>query len=133
MGLATSERPGSAPSGGTQAPVAAMGVTVGLRLLAIGPFLVLLILIGVISLLTPNFLKPINISNIVAQTAVIAIVAVGQHLVILTRGIDLSVGANLALASVVGGLLFRITDSAPLVIIVIVLAGGAVGAFNGLV
>ena len=36
-------------------------------------------------------------SNILAQTAVITVVAMGQHLVILTRGIDLSVGSNLAL------------------------------------
>ncbi|MDN3722646.1 hypothetical protein QW131_33805 [Roseibium salinum] len=50
-----------------------------------------------------------------AQTSVIAIVAIGQHLVILTRGIDLSVGANLALATVVGGLVFRVTDSTVLV------------------
>jgi ribose transport system permease protein len=82
-------------------------LSVGLRLLGIGPVLILIVLIVVISLLTPNFLKPINISNILAQTAVIAIVAVGQHIVILTRGIDLSVGANPALATVIGGLIRR--------------------------
>jgi ribose transport system permease protein len=91
------------------------------------------VLAVVISLLTPNFLKPGNLSNIAAQTAVIAIVAVGQHLVILTRGIDLSVGANLALATVVGGLVFRMVDSAPLVMLAMVLAGPAVGAVNGIV
>src|SRR3954470_5290756 len=71
----------------------------GLRLLGIGPVLILVALVAVISLLTPNFLKPGNLGNIAAQTAVIAIVAVGQHLVILTRGIDLSVGANPALTT----------------------------------
>jgi ribose transport system permease protein len=64
---------------------------------------------------------------------VIAIVAVGQHLVILTRGIDLSVGANLALATVIGGLVFRAVDSALLVTLAMVLAGATVGAVNGLV
>src|SRR5690606_33730469 len=64
---------------------------------------------------------------------VIAIVAMGQHLVILTRGIDLSVGANLALATVIGGLVFRVADSAPLVMLAMLVAGGAVGAVNGLV
>ena len=113
-------------------PNASLGVTLGLRLLAIGPVLILIILIGVIGLLTPNFLKPINISNIVSQTAVIAIVAIGQHLVILTRGIDLSVGSNLALATIVGGLLFRVTDSALLVTLAIMLSGALVGAANGL-
>jgi ribose transport system permease protein len=108
-------------------------LSLGLRLLSIGPVLILVALVAVISLLTPNFLKPGNISNIAAQTAVIAIVAIGQHLVILTRGIDLSVGANLALATVVGGLVFRTIDSAPLVMLAMVLTGAVVGAVNGIV
>lgn len=108
-------------------------LSVGLKLLSVGPLLILLVLAAVISLLTPNFLKPINISNIMAQTAVIAVVAIGQHLVILTRGIDLSVGANLALATVVGALVFRVADSAPLVMLAMLLSGVAVGAVNGLV
>ncbi|MBV8324034.1 MAG: ABC transporter permease, partial [Hyphomicrobiales bacterium] len=64
-------------------------------MLSVGPLLILIVLIAVVSQLTPYFLKPVNVSNILSQTAVIAIVAIGQHLVILTRGIDLSVGANL--------------------------------------
>ncbi len=104
-----------------------------LRLLSAGPTVILVALIVIISLLTPNFLKPINISNILAQTAVIAIVAIGQHLVILTRGIDLSVGANLALATVVGGLLYRYVDSAALVALAMIATGAAVGAVNGIV
>ena len=112
---------------------AASAVSFGLRLLSIGPVLILLILAAVISLLTPNFLKPGNLSNILAQTAVIAIVAIGQQLVILTRGIDLSVGANLALATVVGGLVFRVADSAPLVMLAMLTTAGAVGAINGIV
>jgi len=108
-------------------------VVIGLRVLSFGPSLILLVLIVIVSLVTPNFLKPINIGNILAQTAVIAIVAIGQHLVILTRGIDLSVGANLALATVVGGLAYRMADSALLVMAVMLLTGMAVGAVNGLV
>jgi ribose transport system permease protein len=109
------------------------GLSLGLRLLSVGPLLILVVLVAVIALMTPNFLKPGNISNIVAQTAVIAIVAIGQHLVILTRGIDLSVGANLALATVIGGLVYRINDSAIAVMLAMLLSGGAVGAVNGLV
>lgn len=109
------------------------GLAFGLRLLSAGPTLILVLLTVWISLVTPNFLKPINISNIIAQTAVIAIVAIGQHLVILTRGIDLSVGANLALATVVGGLVFRMVDDPALVMLAMLLTGGAVGAVNGLV
>jgi ribose transport system permease protein len=108
-------------------------ISLGLRLLSIGPLLILIALAAVISLLTPNFLKPGNLGNIVAQTAVIAIVAIGQHLVILTRGIDLSVGANLALATVIGGLVFRVADSALLVTLAMLFTGLAVGAINGIV
>ncbi len=111
----------------------ASNLTLGLRLLGAGPMLILLLLIIVISIVTPNFLSPRNIGNILSQTAVIAVVAVGQHLVILTRGIDLSVGANLALATVIGGLLYRVVDSAELVMLAMLLSGAAVGAVNGLV
>ncbi len=106
-------------------------VSLGLRLLSVGPLLILILLVAVIGLLTPNFLKLGNLSNILAQTAVIAIVAMGQQLVILTRGIDLSVGANLALATVIGGLVFRQVNSAAVVIGVMLLTGAAVGAING--
>ena len=88
------------------------GLDLGLRLLGIGPALILIALIIVLSFLSPVFLTPRNVSNILAQTAVITVVAMGQHLVILTRGIDLSVGSNLALASVVGALLFQAGGSA---------------------
>ena len=108
-------------------------IALGLRLVSIGPLLILITLVALISLLTPYFLTPINIKNILAQTAVIAIVALGQHLVILTRGIDLSVGSNLALATVIGGLLFRVTNSAVLVILAILAAGAFVGFVNGAV
>lgn len=108
-------------------------VTVGLKLLAFGPLLILVLLAIVISLLTPNFLKPVNVGNILAQTAVIAIVAMGQQLVILTRGIDLSVGANLALATVAGGLVYREVDSSLLVILAMLATGLLVGFVNGAV
>ncbi|MGO7428078.1 ABC transporter permease, partial [Rhizobium ruizarguesonis] len=90
-------------------------------------------LIAVVSLITPAFLKPVNLGNILAQTAVIAVVAMGQQLVILTRGIDLSVGSNLALATVIGGLVYQHVDSSIVVIIAMLLAGAAIGAVNGLV
>jgi len=114
-------------------PDLGLALSLGLRLLSFGPLLILVLLVVVISLLTPHFLRPGNISNIMSQTAVIAIVAIGQHLVILTRGIDLSVGANLALATVIGGLLFRVVDSAELVMLAMLLSGAAIGAVNGLV
>lgn len=57
----------------------------------------LLLLIVVVSTLSPNFFTLNNIFNILQQTSVNAIMAVGMTLVILTSGIDLSVGSLLAL------------------------------------
>ena len=106
-------------------------VSLGLRLLSVGPVLILAMLAAAIGFAAPGFATPGNLSNILAQTAVIAIVAMGQQLVILTRGIDLSVGSNLALATVVGGLVFRAVDSAPLVVLTMLISGAAVGVVNG--
>jgi ribose transport system permease protein len=108
-------------------------VSLALRLLSVGPLLILVLLVASISQLTPDFLKPVNIGNIISQTAVIAIVAIGQQLAILTRGIDLSVGANLALATVIGGLVFRNHDSALLVGLAMLASATLVGAINGVV
>lgn len=108
------------------------GVDLGLKLLGFGPALILVGLICVLSVLSPVFATPRNISNILAQTAVVTVVAMGQHLVILTRGIDLSVGSNLALASVIGALLFHAGGSAPMVIAAMIASGAVVGAVNGL-
>jgi ribose transport system permease protein len=55
----------------------------------------------------PNFLKPDNLLNVANQIAVIAIVAIGMTLVIITAGIDLSVGSLIALSAVVCTLLIR--------------------------
>ena len=108
-------------------------MSLALRLLSVGPLLILILLVAAISQLTPDFLKPVNIGNILSQTAVIAIVAIGQQLAILTRGIDLSVGANLALATVIGGLVFRSDDSALLVGLAMLASATLVGAINGVV
>ncbi|MFM7136863.1 MAG: ABC transporter permease [Planctomycetota bacterium] len=55
----------------------------------------------------PSFLKPANLLNIANQIAVIAIVAIGMTLVVLSGGIDLSVGSLIALSSVVTARLIR--------------------------
>lgn len=57
----------------------------------------LLVLIAIVSTLSPNFFTVNNLFNILQQTSVNAIMAVGMTLVILTSGIDLSVGSLLAL------------------------------------
>lgn len=73
MERAASDRtPASSPH--DRRPGAPTGATLGLRLLAIGPLLVLIILVAAISLLTPNVLKPVNIGNKMAELGVDALV-----------------------------------------------------------
>ena len=102
-----------------------------LVVLRMGPALILVLLVGVLSLLSPVFATTGNLGNVLSQSAVIAVLAVGQLLVILTRGIDLSVGSTLALASVVGALVFAATGGGLLSVLATLGAGLAVGAVNG--
>jgi ribose transport system permease protein len=98
-----------------------------------GPALILILLIVVVGLTTPIFLTTRNLGNVFSQTSVIAVLALGQLLVIVTRGIDLSVGATVALSGVVGALVFGNTSSSVLVIAAMLGTGLAVGLVNGLV
>ena len=104
-----------------------------LVLLRLGPLLILGVLVLVMSNLSPVFATTQNLGNVLSQTAVIAILAIGQLMVILTRGIDLSVGSTLALSSVVGATVFGSTDGGALTVLAMLGTGAAVGAVNGLV
>ncbi len=102
-----------------------------LAVFRLGPILILGGLIVAMSFLSPVFFTTENAGNVLSQTAVIAILAIGQLFVIITRGIDLSVGSNLALASVVGALAYQHGASGWLVILVMLASGAAVGLVNG--
>jgi ribose transport system permease protein len=104
-----------------------------LVLLRLGPLLILGALVLIMSNLSPVFATTQNVGNVLAQSAVIAILAIGQLLVILTRGIDLSVGSTLALSSVMGAMVFSSTDGGLLTVLAMLGTGAAVGAVNGLV
>jgi ribose transport system permease protein len=106
---------------------------VSLGVIRLGPVLILAGLIVGMWLASPVFLTTGNIGNVLTQTAVIAVLAVGQLLVVLTRGIDLSVGSTLALASVVGAIAFEHGQQGPGVIVVMLATGAAVGFVNGAV
>ena len=94
--------------------------------------LALAIIIAVaLSLLSPYFLTRSNIFNMLDQSVVIGIVSVGMTFVILTGGIDLSVGSVAGLTGVVLGLSLQ-HMSMPLAIIAAVLAGGGIGLLSGL-
>jgi ribose transport system permease protein len=107
--------------------------SLGLAALKVGPALMLLIVVVVAATLSPVFFTPRNVGNVLSQTAVIAVLALAQLLVIVTRGIDLSVGSNLALCAVVGALIFSSVESGPLVIAAMLATGAAVGFVNGAV
>ncbi|WP_243174930.1 ABC transporter permease [Desulfofundulus sp. TPOSR] len=93
-----------------------------------GIFLILLGLVVLLSILHPNFLTVVNITNIIRQISFIALVGLGVTMVIITTGIDLSSGSVIALASVISASLAH-PDTYP--VIVPILAGLAVGALCG--
>ena len=66
-----------------------------------GIFLAFLLLVAILALSNEFFLTPGNISNVLLQTSINGILAIGMTFVILTRGIDLSVGSVVALAGMV--------------------------------
>ncbi len=98
-----------------------------------GPALILLVLVVIVSLTTPIFFTSRNIGNVFSQTAVIAILGLGQLLVIVSRGIDLSVGSTVALSGVVGAIVFLHVHSTLLVVLAVLGVGLTVGLMNGLV
>jgi ribose transport system permease protein len=92
------------------------------------------VLISVFTISTPVFLTPGNLLNIVNQTALVTIMAMGVALVIITAEIDLSVGATLALSGVCAALFMRDIVNNWLLAAVIGLAVGAlVGVLNGII
>lgn len=93
--------------------------------------LLLLLVGGFLSLRTGVFLTPANLSNLALYFSWIAIAAVGESLVILTGGIDLSVGAVMALAGLVSALVVRSGLPVPLAILGGLLTGALVGWSNG--
>jgi len=91
--------------------------------------LVALIVVGFIA--TPLFLTPSNLLNVLEQSAIIGVLALGQFLVVLTGGIDLSVGSMLALTAMVGATTIEL--GWPIAVLATVAVGGLLGVFNGLV
>ncbi|MDQ1004381.1 ribose transport system permease protein [Neobacillus niacini] len=98
----------------------------------LGPLLGLIILVVIVSILNPSFLEPLNILNLLRQVAINALIAFGMTFVILTGGIDLSVGAILALSSALtAGMMVSGIDPI-LAILIGCILGGLMGTVNGL-
>ena len=98
------------------------------QLAAAGALLVIFVFLCLVS---PVFLSFNNLFNIVAQTTVTAVIALGMTLVIITAGIDLSVGSIAALGGMTGTLVMAQVGW-PLGVLIGTLVGGAVGLVNGL-
>jgi ribose transport system permease protein len=102
------------------------------RLQKLLPFLTLVVLAIALTIATPNFLTQGNLASVARQTAVINIIALGMTLVIITAGIDLSVGSILAIAGLFGTTAMKNGHSIPFAIGVGLLVGLICGLINGL-
>lgn len=106
--------------------------SIGSIIKKLGPLLGLIVLVVVVSIMNPSFLAPLNILNLLRQVAINALIAFGMTFVILTGGIDLSVGAILALSStLMAGMMVSGMDPI-LAILLGCLLGAIMGALNGL-
>ena len=94
----------------------------------------ILLLLGLIGTRFPGFIAPVSLANVLNDTSPLIILAVGQMIVILTKCIDLSVAANLALTGMVVAMMNVAAPDLPLAVTVAVAIGlgAALGMVNGL-
>jgi ribose transport system permease protein len=117
----------SKPASGASSRVSGLFRNQGLTMLVI-----LVVMWAVLALLSPYFFTVDNLFEITLQTAVIAIIAAGETFVIISGGIDLSVGSVFACAAVIGGLVYTSTQNLYLALATTILAGAMFGLTNGL-
>lgn len=96
-----------------------------------GTLLGLLIIVVVFSILSPVFLTLPNIINVLQQSSINALIALGMTLVIISGGIDLSVGPTAALSAVIGATLMVSGVPIPIAILASLGVGAMCGLFNG--
>ncbi len=97
-----------------------------------GLTLIFLLLMLALTVLSDRFLTPANITNILRQTAINGIISAGMTLVILTGGIDLSVGSVLALSVVIGASLMKQGWPVEIGMLAALATGATLGCINGL-
>lgn len=93
----------------------------------------ILLLLGIIASRFPAFIAPSNLANVFNDTAPLILLAIGQMIVILTRCIDLSVAANLALTGMVVSMINVAMPGmpVPVIIVISIVLGALLGMFNG--
>ena len=94
--------------------------------------LAILILLALIASRFPGFVTPANLANVFTDTSPLILLALGQMVVILTKCIDLSVAANLALCGMIAALMDGAGVPLPVILLAVIALGAALGAVNGL-
>ena len=94
----------------------------------------IIVLLGLVATRFPRFHNPENLASVFNDTSPLILLAIGQMIVILTKCIDLSVAANLALTGMVVAMINVVAPDVPVVVIIIVAIGlgTLMGAFNGI-
>ena len=109
------------------------GLSLLLGLLQAGPIIILVTLVAVFGFLAPHFVSVRNLQNLLAQSAIVCALGLGEFLVILVRGIDVSVGSVIALSVVTVATLTGVDEpNSAAQIALYPLIGLAVGLTNGL-
>jgi rhamnose transport system permease protein len=101
----------------------------------LGLFVALLLIVVIVSVQVPQFLTVSNIEQILLSVAILAIVAVGETLVVLTRNVDLSVGSIVGFTAFVVADLFKQQPGTNLLLAILLgcALGLVLGAINGLI
>jgi ribose transport system permease protein len=94
--------------------------------------ILLIVMLAVTTVLAPVFFNPQNLINVARQASITGIVAVGMTFVVLTAGIDLSVGAMLALVGILFSLMVKADIAIAIALPAALLVGIAAGAVNGI-
>jgi ribose/xylose/arabinose/galactoside ABC-type transport system permease subunit len=88
-------------------------------------------LLVVVAIVAPSFFSGTNLRDLALNNAAVLLVAIGMTMVILIAQIDISVGSQFAIASVGAGWLAKVGVPMPVVLVLTVMIGAAMGAING--
>ena len=133
MNVATSESPATADGSGMQKVLAFLRNNISVVLI----YAIILIVGGITATFSEVFRLPNNIMNILRQSIALGLLAIGQSVVILTGGMDVSISQIARIVTLVVATLFAMTDSNPAMIFPLlglgILIGVVLGAVNGII
>lgn len=99
----------------------------------LGPFFALIVLMVFVTIMNPNFIQVGNILNLLRQVSINGLIAFGMTFVIITGGIDLSVGSTLALSGALGAGMIAAGWNPVIATLGALIMGALLGAVNGVV